>query len=291
MNKNEFSPYIRVAMFSTLTAPFKINDRVIFDYEIILATNGKCKITIDNTQYLCKKNDVIFLRPGIRHEFISVDNTDFVQPHIHFDLTYSSNLSEKRFVSFKSKETMSDNERELIQKDAFENMSVPYVFTPFDLDKFQKLFFETIEIFNKKEYNYELLYKAKMLELLDCILVQFDQNTVMKPDTIYNAAIAVKNYIDNNYIYDITLDALSKQFYINKFTLMRNFERMYRKSVISYYRSKRLEYIKNMLKSTNISISALSEKMYFADVSSLSRFFRTYEGCSPKDYRKKYFTD
>ena len=123
MNKNEFSPYIRVAMFSTLTAPFKINDRVIFDYEIILATNGKCKITIDNTQYLCKKNDVIFLRPGIRHEFISVDNTDFVQPHIHFDLTYS-NLSEKRFVSFKSKETMSDNERELIQKDAFENMSV-----------------------------------------------------------------------------------------------------------------------------------------------------------------------
>lgn len=290
MNKNEFSPYIRVAMFSTLTAPFKINDRVIFDYEIILATNGKCKITIDNTQYLCKKNDVIFLRPGIRHEFISVDNTDFVQPHIHFDLTYS-NLSEKRFVSFKSKETMSDNERELIQKDAFENMSVPYVFTPFDLDKFQKLFFETIEIFNKKEYNYELLYKAKMLELLDCILVQFDQNTVMKPDTIYNAAIAVKNYIDNNYIYDITLDALSKQFYINKFTLMRNFERMYRKSVISYYRSKRLEYIKNMLKSTNISISALSEKMYFADVSSLSRFFRTYEGCSPKDYRKKYFTD
>ena len=60
MNKNEFSPYIRVAMFSTLTAPFKISERIIFDYEIILVNDGVCKITLDNTEYICKKNDVIF---------------------------------------------------------------------------------------------------------------------------------------------------------------------------------------------------------------------------------------
>ena len=74
MNKNEFSPFIRVAMFSTLIAPFKINKRALFDYEIILVTDGKCKITIGGIEYLCKKNDVIFLRPGVEHKFESVDN-------------------------------------------------------------------------------------------------------------------------------------------------------------------------------------------------------------------------
>lgn len=141
MNKNEFSPYIRVAMNSILSAPFTISNRVIFDYEIILVADGKCKITIDNTEYLCKKNDVVFLRPGIHHKFECVDNTDFVQPHIHFDLSYS-NMSGKRFVSFKPKETMSDNELLLIQKDVFKDTSVPNVFTPFDLNNFQKIFFE-----------------------------------------------------------------------------------------------------------------------------------------------------
>ncbi|MBE6688541.1 MAG: hypothetical protein E7588_04590 [Ruminococcaceae bacterium] len=60
MNKNEFSPYIRVAVHSTIIAPFTINDRVIFDYEIILVADGKCKITVDNIEYLCKKMMLYF---------------------------------------------------------------------------------------------------------------------------------------------------------------------------------------------------------------------------------------
>ncbi len=287
MNINEFSPYIRTAMLSTLTAPFKINTRIIFDYELILVTDGKCKITIDNTEYLCKKNDVVFLRPGIRHKFEYIDDVDFVQPHIHFDMIYS-NISEKRFVSFKPKDAMSEDELSLLQEDIFEDMCIPYVFTPSDMGKFQKLFFEIIEIFEKKDYNYELLYKAKTLELFNCILTQFDHNRTIKTDIISNSVIAVKNYIDNNYISVMTLDSLSNQFYFNKYTLLRKFKSTYGKNIISYYRDKRIEYIKNILRTTNIPISALSEKMNFSDIYSFSRFFKTYAGCSPTNYRKNH---
>ena len=41
MNLLQMSPYIRVAMFSTLTAPFQISPRAIFDYEIIQVDGGK----------------------------------------------------------------------------------------------------------------------------------------------------------------------------------------------------------------------------------------------------------
>jgi len=290
MNINEFSPYIRVAMLSTLTAPFKINTRVIFDYEIILVTDGKCKITIDNTEYLCKKNDVVFLRPGIHHKLECVDHVDFVQPHIHFDMIYS-NISDKRFVSFKPKEAMSDDELALIQEDVFKDMCIPYVFIPSDMANFRKLFFEIIEIFEKKKHNYELLYKAKMLELFNCILTQFDHSRMIETDIMSNPIIAVKNYIDNNYMSVMTLDFLSNQFYFNKYTLLRKFKSMYGKNIISYYRYKRIEYIKNILKTTNISISALSEELNFSDIYSFSRFFKTYVGCSPTVYRKNHFVN
>ena len=289
MDKNAFSPYIRVAMYSVLNAPFKINKRVLFDYEVILVTNGKCKITVDNEVYLCKKNDVVFLRPGIPHEFESVENCNFSQPHIHFDVSYDEK-SEKRFVSYKAKEAMSACERALIQNDVLGAL-IPCVFHPFDMEKFQRIFFEVIEIYQKQEYNYELLCKAKMIELLGCILTQFDSGRITKTDTLAEQVIAVKNYIDNNFLSAVTLEDLSRQFYINKYTLLRKFKGMYHQSLMAYYREKRLVYIKSALKTTTLSMTALAQKMHFNDIYAFSRFFKMHTGCSPTEYRKKYFSD
>jgi len=286
INKKAFSPYIRVAMFSTLVAPYKIDKRVIFDYEIILISDGKCKITIDGIEHLCRKNDVVFLRPGVPHKFECVDNCDFVQPHIHFDFLYSAE-SETRVVSYKPKEAMSEEEKALIQTDYFGDVGIPDVFVPYDPDEFKRVFFEIIELFQNKEYNYELLYKAKMMELFSYILAQFESKKLIKPDTVYNPIVAVKDYIDNNYLSVITLENLSKQFYINKYTLIRKFKEFYKQSPMAYYHEKRIEYIKHMLMTTNLSITLLCEKLNFSDIYSFSRFFKKSVGCSPTNYRKK----
>ncbi len=283
MNKNEFSPFVRVAMLSTLSAPFQINQRVIFDYEIIFVVDGKCKITINTTEYVCKKNDVVFLRPGIPHEFKCIDNSDFVQPHIHFDVLYTEK-SEDRFVSFKSKNKMSQYELSLIGEDVLD-ASIPYVFTPCDMNAFKKIFFEVIEIVQSKKD--ELLCKAKMLELLHLLLVQFADDIPNRPNLPYNPIEATKNYIDNNYLSILTLESLSKQFFMNKYTLLRKFKSKYNVTVIDYYHNKRIEYSKNKLKTTTLSITAISEKLNFVDIYSFSRFFKTYVGCSPTEYRKR----
>ena len=93
LNKKAISPYIRTAMHSTLHAGHIIRTRVILDYELILVEGGRCRITIGGTEHICKKDDVIFLRPDVPHSFECFDDQDFVQPHIHFDPVYSS-LSE-----------------------------------------------------------------------------------------------------------------------------------------------------------------------------------------------------
>lgn len=285
MKKSAFSPYIRVARNSTLIAPFIINNRIIFDYEIIFVEDGMCDITIDNILYRCQKNDVVFLRPGIEHKLESVSDIDFVQPHIHFDIIFDEK-SEERFVSFKQKSNMTKYELTLIQSDILKDADFPSVFTPNDITKFKKIFFEIISIYQTKDYNYEILYKAKMLELLDCILRQFENHKQNENDIIDTSVASVKNFIDNNYLSVITLDSLAEHFYLNKFTLIRKFKRLYKRNVMKYYRDLRLNYAKNMLIQTNISIIKLSRTLNFTDIYSFSRFFKSNTGYSPSSFRK-----
>lgn len=284
MDKHNFSPYIRNAKDSALLAPYEISYRTLYDYELIFVSDGKCKITMNDTEYVCRKNNAIFIRPGVTHKFECINNIDFVQPHIHFDISYSDK-SKKRIVSFKPREKMTDYELSLIQDDAFKEIPIPFVFIPDDISKFQKLFFEIIEIWQHKKYNYQLHYKAKMLELIDLILVQFDSEK--RNPVRHISVIDIKNYIDNNYLSNITLDFLASQFHFNKYTMLRNFKSQYNQNIIEYYHNKRVEYIKKTLKNTSIPIHLISEKMNFADVYSFSRFFKTHTGFSPVSYRKK----
>ena len=63
---------------------------------------------------------------------------------------------------------------------------------------------------------------------------------------------------------------------------------MYGQSVMAYYRSKRIDYIKEMLKTTDMSVTMLSERLNFTDIYSFSRFFKTHVGCSPSEYRRSH---
>ncbi len=283
MNKRMFSPYVRLAMHSRLLAGTTIKMRILFDYEIIFVCDGECKITIDEKPYMCKKNDVIFIRPEVRHKFECTEYADFVQPHIHFDVCYSDK-SEETPVSFKTKSEMSEYELSLIQEDILKDVDIPAVFVPYDIEKFKKTFFEIIRLFS--ENNSVLLYKAELLKLLNLILEQFEGKEEGKEEAD-NKILLVKNYIDSNYLSVITLDALAEQFHLNKFTLLRKFRTIYKQNAISYYRSKRTQYAKIMLKETTLSIYAIAEKMNFTDIYSFSRFFKMQVGMSPTAYRKR----
>ena len=288
MNKNALSPYIRIAMHSTLIAPFLIRKRVIFDYEIIFVEDGFCNIEINGIPYLCKKNDVVFIRPGVPHKFECINNTNFIQPHIHFDATYTTK-SEERFVSYKTKEQMDDYERSLVQDDILNDIAIPDVFTPDNTDQFKKLFFEIIELYQCKDYNYEILYKAKMLELLDRIFKQFEPQKPKEStiSTIDDCVVLAKRYIETNFLDIITLDSLSKQFYTNKYTLLRKFKSLYNQNIMEYYRNLRFDYAKEKLFNTDMSIRSIYEKLNYSDIYSFSRFFKSKCGYSPRAFRGK----
>ena len=279
------NPYIRVAMNSILTGPRVINNRTLFDYEIIFVKEGKCNITYDNTNYVAQKNQVIFIRPGITHKIEIAENIKFFQPHIHFDAIYNIN-SEITTVSFKPRDIMTQDELTLIQQDVFCKTDIPLIFTPENIQKFEKTFFKIIDLFSERKNNYELLCKGKMLELISIILEQFETKKPTETTFAHNSVTAAKEYIDNNFTFNITLDSLSEQLYINKFTLMRNFKARYGINIIEYYRKKRIDYAKKLLTDTNYSVYTIGEMLDFSDIYSFSRFFKSQVNMSPNSYRK-----
>ena len=282
MDVNILSPYVRRAIHSTITSPFVISGRIIYDYEIIYIRDGMCRINIDGTDYMCRKNHVVFLRPGVHHSFHSVESTDFVQPHIHFDAVYSKN-SRITPISFKPIESMSAEEKLLISDDVFSDVEIPSLFKPENPALFQKLFFDVIELYSSGGTQIEM--KIAMLKLLAVVISQFadgEKEISETADVIGN----IKSYIDANYHNVITLDLLADAFYINKFTLMRKFKDAYGMNVIKYYNGKRVECAKRMMKNTNLGVRQIGEILNFTDAYSFSRFFKNAVGVSPLTYRK-----
>lgn len=279
---NILSPYVRLAIHSTITSPFVISRRIIYDYEIIFIKDGLCRIQIDGTDYMCGKNSVVFLRPGVHHSFHSVENTDFVQPHIHFDAVYSEK-SKITPISFKPFDGMTEEERQLISEDIFADMEIPYLFRPENPLLFQKLFFDVIEMYSLGASPIDL--KMGMLKLLRQIIRQFDDDIRDKRDDSAQLIDNIKRYIDENYLNVITLDLLADAFYINKFTLMRKFKEAYGMNVIRYYNGKRVECAKKMMKNTNLGVGQIGEILNFTDAYSFSRFFKNAVGVSPLTYR------
>ena len=273
-------------MHSSIPSMFALALRIIYDYEIIYITDGTARFTIAGTEYICKKGDIILLRPGVEHIIESIDDYGFTQPHIHFDLIYNEKKSEITPVCFKNRSDMSDGELELISEDILDK-EIPYVFTPLDAEAFERVFFAAISAYQKKPNGYELTLKSLMLQILTLVAGQFESASVTSERSAQDPIVMVKNYIDNNYLQPITLDGLQMQFYINKYTLIRNFKRVYQKSPIAYYRELRLEYAKMLLRETARSVASIASELNFPDIYSFSRFFREAAKLSPSEYRSQ----
>ena len=278
MNLHTLSPYVRRAMRSHLRAPFNIGQRSIFDYEIIYLAAGKFIFNTDGKDYLCKKGDVIFIRPGHPHTLVSIDNVSISQPHIHFDMRYDEN-SDNIYISFKDIPRFSEHELAWIRED---EVDIGPILRISDKEAFTKLLYSIIDTFEQKPPFFQLKCKEQMLALIKIVL---EDNTVAyeKDHSIVSLPAMIKHYIDYNFRNPISLDSLEKQFNYNKFHISRTFLEHTGTSVIKYYNQKRLKHAKGMLEA-GATVSEVVEELHFGSIYAFSRFFKNAEGVAPSVY-------
>ncbi len=84
-----------------------------------------------------------------------------------------------------------------------------------------------------------------------------------------------------------TLSSLSREFHLSPYYLAHLFKDITGYSIKNYHLLCRIAATRELLETTNLSITDICERVGFTDMSSLSRYFKREIGCTPSQYRKQ----
>jgi len=96
----------------------------------------------------------------------------------------------------------------------------------------------------------------------------------------------IVKFINNNYDKEISLSGLSKEFYISQSYLSRSFKSVTGFTYIEYLNRVRIKKAIELLKSTNMNITEISESVGFSSSNHFCKMFKAIMKISPLKYKK-----
>jgi len=99
--------------------------------------------------------------------------------------------------------------------------------------------------------------------------------------------VLVRQYIDNHFKENLSLDQLARLAHLNKYYLAHAFRREFGVSPINYLISRRIEESRFLLRETDHTLSLIAQILGFSSLSYFSQCFRRVEGVSPMEYRRR----
>ncbi|MCR5415845.1 MAG: response regulator [Pseudobutyrivibrio sp.] len=101
-----------------------------------------------------------------------------------------------------------------------------------------------------------------------------------------SAVNMAKQYIDENYMKELTLDDVSRVVNISSYYFSKLFKEETGENFIDYLTKLRIETAKNLLKTTTKSIKEISADVGYSDPNYFSRNFKKYTGKTPTDFQR-----
>ncbi len=131
--------------------------------------------------------------------------------------------------------------------------------------------------------------------LLQCILQmiyrhapeRFAKMRPVRTDTVRS----IQRRFDENPADDVSIAELAQEHHLSLSYLTHSFKQATGYSIGRYRMLRRIASAKQMLISTNVPISTVSNACGFADLSNFCRYFRREVGCSPAAFRKRHTTE
>ncbi len=96
------------------------------------------------------------------------------------------------------------------------------------------------------------------------------------------------NYVNTNYMNDITLDALARYVGFSRYTLSRMFRQETGETFPQVLSKRRVAMAMELLSSTTLPVTQVALQSGFNSIATFNRVFREQRGCSPSQYRQLY---
>ncbi|MBQ3088841.1 MAG: helix-turn-helix domain-containing protein [Clostridia bacterium] len=235
--------------------------------EIEYLTSGTIIEELNGIEFKATAGDFHCLDHCDTHSFISVD-PPFHFNNICFDIRkIPTNISELlRSVQFPFVGSFS--------KEAFEKVNN---------------YFEIMYSIQSSDepYTEETLYSYFALIIIEVLKAGKTLQTNNSKST-YKYAKAAGEYIENNYKNNITLNEIAKHLNLAPNYLSQIFPKYYGCGFIEYLNSYRITVAKKLIISTDLSLTEIALDSGFSNHCAFSRAFNKYEGCSAREFKRKY---
>lgn len=235
-------------------------------YEIYFLLNGKRTFFLSNALYQLNQNTLVVIPPFTMHKTEG-------GPFERFNINVASEYLDP------------------FQKEILDN-SAKFIAIELDQTKMQQINQILDKIDNIKEnYKHNEYIKKSLFGYIVLLISEINsQNNIKKKigNDINTPPIILKiiKYLTENYDQNITLEYLSKMFFLSKTTICKQFKNATNCSIIDFLLNVRLGKAKHFLSTTNKNISQISDICGFSSENYFSLIFKKKVGLSPSSYRK-----
>lgn len=242
-------------------------------YEIYFFLSGNVQYNIENRSYLLTPGDVLLISPMELHQpMFAQEHRTYERIVLWIDKRYLDSLSLPGQELHSCFDTASPNHTNLLRP---EGVSRQYL--QFLLEQLMA------ELYKDDPYREvaALAYLVQVLIQLNRLSLQSRRvgQVHVRETAVYN----ILGYINDHFSEDLTLDFLANKFFVSKYHLSREFQRLVGTSVHRYIVQKRLVMAKQML-SQGLPSSEVYQHCGFGDYSNFYRAFKQEYQISPKDY-------
>lgn len=233
--------------------------------ELFYVIEGQGRFLIENKTYPVSVNDLVIVNPNVLHTEVSLNASPLryiVLGVEGLELTASTEEDNTNFciINFRNiKDTILHHLQNMLSEIEYQKPG------------------------------YEIICQDLMEILIVLLGRQTNFSTMLTPVSKKTSRLcgAAKRYIDSHYQENITLDQLAEVCHVSKYHLAHAFTEEYGVSPINYLISKRLEEAEHLLRTTDFSLSLISNTTGFSSSSYFAQIFRKQKGMSPTEFRKQ----
>lgn len=242
-------------------------------YEVYFFLSGNVQYNIESRSYLLTPGDVLLISPMELHQpMFGSEQREYERIVLWIDKQFleSISVSGKSFTT--CFDTDSPNHSNLLRPEGVQRQFLMFLM--------EQLLQESASMEPYQDIC-ALSYLAQVLVLLNRLSLQQRKEEAVTPQdsTVYN----VLGYINEHYSENMTLDDLANKFFVSKYHLSREFQRLVGTSVHRYIVQKRLVMAKQMLSAGRPS-SEVYQNCGFGDYSNFYRAFKAEYQISPKEF-------
>lgn len=244
-------------------------------YELYYLVEGQRYYFIERQTYLVKAGDVVLIKPNQIHKTSMAGESYHNRILLQIDRAFMDGVL--KACGLENMEAVYGEDAEILQ--------IPQEKQPVILELFASMEREMVQKQKGWLTAVKLQLARLLLEITRCL--QITEQPIQSGTGYHQKVNQVADYLGRHPETSESLEELAKRFYISKSYLSRIFREVTSFTVNEYKNVSRIKKSQQLLLHSDCSITEVSDRLGFENLTYYERVFKKYTGTTPLKYRKE----